>query len=90
MGTSACSGGQGQAWQGEQGSHTAQGDRKGPRGLAGHSLGGVCARAGLQAAGDCLCCGIAGAGADSPLGLLWGPGPWGDAGQEELLLPAEP
>lgn len=52
--------------------------------------GGVCARAGLQAAGDCLCCGIAGAGADSPLGLSWGPGPWGDAGQEELLLPTEP
>lgn len=40
MGTSACSGGQGQAWRGEPGSHTAQGDRKGPQGLAGHSLGG--------------------------------------------------
>lgn len=47
---------------------------------------GVCARAGLQAAGDCLCCGIAGAGADSPLGLSWGPGPWGGWGQPQEML----
>jgi len=32
-------------------------------------------RAGLKGAGERLCCGIAGAGADGPGGLKWVPGP---------------
>ena len=43
----------------------------------GPSLGDPWAgRAGLWGAGDQPCCGITGAGADSPGGLRWGPGPW--------------
>jgi len=38
-------------------------------------------RAGLWGAGDRPCCGIAGAGADGPRGLTWGPGAWAGWGE---------
>lgn len=51
-------------------------------------------REGLWGAGDGPCCSIAGAGADDPRGLTWGPGPWvvggisgGEQGQAGLEVP---
>ena len=52
------------------------------------SVGPWPGRAELWGAGDWPCCSIAGARADGPGGLKWGPEPW--VGWEESLGWAEP